>query len=346
MSVVTSAASPKEVLSREPLVRATPAYALGLERMPTEAHFRRDHFAPPSVDLSDWRLTIEGLVDEPLELGLDELMELPRRELTVVLECAGHRRAEFEPETRGLAWKTGAIGEATWAGASLADVLGLAGLCGGRYVMLEGADRGPFRGAGDFAFARALPIEKALDPDTVIAWEMNDESLPIAHGAPARVVVPGWYATDSIKWLNRIAVRQDTFDGPFEAVDYRLAPGAGPGTRLTDLPVHALLVSARDGDRIAAGESELRGIAWGGDGGVARVEVSIDGGAWEAAALAAPSGPYARAHWSLTWLAEAGSRTIAVRAIDAAGKAQPLEPRWNEGGYANSSAQRVRIQVD
>jgi DMSO/TMAO reductase YedYZ molybdopterin-dependent catalytic subunit len=263
-----------------------------------------------------------------------------------VLECAGHRRAEFDPVTRGLPWLFGAVSEATWAGASLSDVLDLAGLRGGRFVVLEGADRGPFRDAGEFSFARALPIAKALDPDTILAWEMNGEPLPFGHGAPVRAIVPGWYATDSIKWLERIALLDEPFEGPFEAIDYRLHSDSGPGTRLTDLPVHALLVSPRDGDRLTAGETELRGIAWGGEGGVARVDISIDGGEWEPATLAQPAGPFARTHWRFTWDAEPGARTITVRATDEAGQAQPLVPDWNEGGYANSSAQRVRLRID
>jgi DMSO/TMAO reductase YedYZ molybdopterin-dependent catalytic subunit len=336
----------RDVLSDDPLIRPAPLAALGLPTMPTEAHFRRDHFQPPQVDHEPWRLTIEPLRGPALELAPDELTTLPRRELRVVLECAGHRRAEYEPAPRGIAWQTGAVSEAVWAGASLADVLVAAGATTGRYVVLEGADAGPFRGEGRHAFARALPLAKALDADTLLAWEMNGRPLPHGHGAPLRAIVPGWYATDSIKWLRRIAVLDRPFDGPFEAVDYRVAPEpGGPGTRLTRLPVHALLLSHADGRTGGRGTGELRGIAWGGEGGPARVDVSLDGGAWQSATLDAPQSRYARAHWSFAWQAEPGLRTIAVRATDAAGNAQPSVPSWNEGGYANASCQRIRIAV-
>jgi DMSO/TMAO reductase YedYZ molybdopterin-dependent catalytic subunit len=346
MSAVPVIGPVHEVLSVEPVVRAAPAEALGLERMPTEAHFRRDHFTPPPLAVTPWRLTLQGLAGGPVVLGLRELKELPRRELSVVLECAGHRRAEYEPAPRGIAWQTGAVSEAVWAGTSLSNVLDAADLRGGRFVVLEGADAGPFRGEGRFAFARALPMAKALHPDTLLAWEMNGEPLPPGHGAPIRAIVAGWYATDSIKWLRRVTVLDDPFDGPFEAVDYRISgDSAHLGTRLTELPVHSLLLTPRNGDKIESGEIELRGIAWGGEGGAARVEISIDSDEWLPAALRRPAGPYARAHWSFAWSAEPGRRTITVRATDAAGNRQPLLPGWNEGGYANSSSQRVLVDV-
>jgi DMSO/TMAO reductase YedYZ molybdopterin-dependent catalytic subunit len=264
-----------------------------------------------------------------------------------VLECAGHRRSEYQPATRGLPWQTGAVSEAVWAGTSLAHVLEQAGVRDGRFVLLEGADRGHFRGAGDFAFARALPIAKALEPDTLLAWQMNDEPLPPGHGAPLRAIVPGWYATDSVKWLRRITVRDQRFAGPFEAIDYRLARDSEQrGARLTTLAVHSLITSLGDGERVAAGEQTLRGIAWGGTGGVARVEISVDGGDWQAAELKRSAGRYARRHWRFAWRAQPGLRTVAVRATDAARSPQPPEPPWNEGGYANASIQRARVRVE
>jgi DMSO/TMAO reductase YedYZ molybdopterin-dependent catalytic subunit len=345
MSVISIDAAQREPLSREPYVRAAPAESLGLEQMPTETHFRRDHFAPPALATDSWRLGLDG-PDGRHEISFDDVTRLPRRELAVVLECAGHRRSEFEPAARGLRWQIGAVSEAMWAGTSLSNVLELAGFAGGRFVVLEGADHGPFRGTGDFAFARALPIAKALHPDTLLAWEMNDEPLPFGHGAPLRAIVPGWYATDSIKWLQRIRVLDESFDGPFEAIDYRLPAADGSsGSRLMQLPVHALLVSPDDGEELADGEIDLRGIAWGGEGGVARVDVAIDGGAWEEADLTPPAGRYGRTHWTFAWRAEAGSHAISVRATDAAGNSQPPMPAWNEGGYANSGTQHVTFRV-
>jgi DMSO/TMAO reductase YedYZ molybdopterin-dependent catalytic subunit len=348
MSAVTRAEPSAEVMSHAPAVGASPLSALALEQMPTGAHFRRDHFPLPGLDRSTWRLAVGGSVERPLELALEELQRLPRRELTVVLECAGHRRSELRPEPAGIPWRTGAVSEAVWAGTPLAEVLEFAGLrAGAQFVLLEGADRGPFRGEGEFAFARALPLEKALHPDTLLAWEMNSEPLPEGHGLPVRAVVPGWYATDSIKWLARVAVLDRPFEGPFEAVDYRIPSADGTnGTRLTNLAVHALFTSVADGDRVPADEPTLRGIAWGGDGGVASVELSIDGGEWAPAALERPAGTYARVRWSFPWHAVPGLHTVAVRATDGAGTTQPESPRWNPSGYANSSVQRLRVLVE
>jgi sulfane dehydrogenase subunit SoxC len=328
-------------MSTAPAVHAASATALGLDPMPTELHFRRDHFPPPSADLESPRLEVGGRVDRQLTLDLGALRAHPRRELVVALECAGHRRSEYLPATAGLPWEVGAVSEATWAGASLRDVLEHAGVASSaRFVVLEGADRGPFRGGPETPFARALPIAKALHPDTLIAWEMNGEPLPEAHGAPLRAIVPGWYATDSVKWLQRIEVLDEPFAGPFEALDYRIR-----GERLTAVPPHSLLTSVHDRDRVPQGEQVLSGIAWGGAGGIAAVEISIDGESWKPASLDATRGPYAFTRWSVPWSAQRGLRTVAVRATDTAGTTQPPQPEWNEGGYANSSIQQVRVLV-
>jgi sulfite oxidase len=314
--------------------------------MPMEAHFRRDHFTAPTIDPAAWRLRVEGLVERRLELSLPQLQAYPRRDLPVVLECAGHRRSELRPQPAGLPWEAGAVSEADWSGTSLADILGDAGVREGRFVVLEGAVEGPFREHGNVTFARALPIDKALDPDTLLAWEMNGEPLPLAHGAPVRAVVPGWYATDSVKWLTRITVLDRPFTGPFEAIDYRLSPPPDTGdSRLTALAVHSLITSVADRERIREGAHVVRGIAWGGEGGIAQVDVSVGGSAWQPAALTPARGRYGRTHWSFTWPARSGLRTLAVRATDGRGDTQPLEASWNEGGYANASVHQIRVLV-
>jgi DMSO/TMAO reductase YedYZ molybdopterin-dependent catalytic subunit len=330
----------------DPVARAASVESLGLLHMPTMSHFRRDHFGVPEIDLSTWRLDVSGSVERPFELSLSELQTFPLRELSVVIECAGHRRAEYRPTLAGLPWKSGAVSEAVWAGTSLANVLAEAGYPAKGLVVLEGADRGPFRGVGNIPFARALPIAKALDTDTLVAWTMNGEPLPEAHGAPVRAVVPGWYGMDSVKWLTRIAVTQRPFMGPFEAIDYRLSSVPnGRDDRLMELPVHSLFTSVADGARVPAGDTVLRGIAWGGRGGVAEVEVLVDGGGWRRAELGRRTSRYGRTHWSLAWVARSGLQTLAVRATDAAGAEQPAAPEWNEGGYANASVQRIRVVV-
>lgn len=313
--------------------------------MPTGSHFVRDHFGIPAVDLAGWRLKVVGAVTDQLSLSLQDLGLFAKHRLNVVLECAGHRRAEHAPNVRGIQWGVGAVSEAEWVGIRLSDVLGEASPRG-HYVVLEGIDQGAYDGAGVVSYARAIPLEKALHGDTLLAWGMNDEPLPPEHGAPLRAIVPGWYATDSVKWLHRILVTAEPFMGPFEARDYRIEDSSGTSSRLTALPVHSLLTSVGDHGMLCEGETALRGIAWGGSGGVARVEVSVDGGPWAEATLAPSHARYSRSHWSFAWAAQPGVHTITIRATDASGVAQPDEPCWNAGGYANASTQRVRIAVN
>lgn len=309
--------------------------------MPTEHHFRRDHFGiPPLPD--PWQLEVSGAVEDPVILDLDEIRLLRRRTVAAVLECAGHRRTELDPAVAGIPWSAGAVAEARWTGVSLADVLALAVPSpSADAVVLEGADRGPFEAvAGDVPFARALPLAKARHPDTLLAFRMNGRPLPAEHGAPLRAIVPGWYATDSVKWLVRIELIEGVFDGPFEALDYRL-----DGERLTELPVHALVTSPADGARVAAGPTEVRGAAWGGAGGIAAVEVRLDLGEWRQADLVPPRGAYGRTRWSAALELAPGAHRISARATDAEGRSQPEAPRWNPRGYANSSVHRVSVEA-
>lgn len=331
------------------LAEATPLDALLLEEMPLDAHFRRDHYPAPSVRPTQWALEVTGAVHRPLRLDVAELRRLGQRTEPVVLECAGHRRAEYSPPTPGLAWAEGAVGEARWTGAPLAALLERAGvLAGATTVVLEGGDRGAFDGRdGDHAFARGLPLDKALAPETTLVWAVNGGPIPGRRGGPVRAIVPGWYATDSVKWLARITVLETEFTGPWEADDYRFrAPGeTGPGRRMTALPVHALIVDP--GPHIAPrpGPTSVRGAAWGGSGGVERVEIRIDGGDWRAAELGPSRGEYARRFWSARWTATPGRHRIEVRATDAAGQAQPDGVRWNPGGYANNAVHGVVVTV-
>ncbi len=165
----------------EPETRPTPLDALELERIPTSLHFRRDHFPPPDLDPASFTLPVGGAVERPLLLTLDALREMPRRTLRVVLECAGHRRTDFDhPPAEGVAWDLGAVGEAAWTGTPLAGVLAEAGASrSATAVVLEGGDRGAFPGVpGDVSFGRGVPIAKALHPDTLLVWEINGEPLP------------------------------------------------------------------------------------------------------------------------------------------------------------------------
>jgi sulfane dehydrogenase subunit SoxC len=329
--------------------RPTPLEALDREEIPSEIHFVRDHFPAPAAGLAPWslKLTASSPGSDQLtsaELDLERLRSLPQRTLTVVLECAGHRRAEFEPMPPGLPWAVGAVAEAIWTGPSLATALELIGVpAAAREVVLEGADSGHIDEVpGIHHFARSLPLAKALDPDILLALEMNGGPIPVDRGGPVRAIVPGWYATDSVKWLRRIWFTDDEFDGYFQAQDYRfLAPGEpGPGRRMSDLPVHALITTTAT---TAAGEVSVRGVAWGGTGGVAEVLVCVDDGSWARARLDPARGPYTRVGWRAQIKVTPGRHELACRAIDAAGQTQPDRPPPNAQGYGNNAIHRVSI---
>lgn len=333
----------------EPENRPTPLEALLLPETPTALHYRRNHFPYPWIERGAWGLEVGGAVEQPLRLSLGELRALPSRRLSVLLECAGHRRTEYVPAVGGVPWKLGALGQAAWAGCSLAEVLRRARVRPGAVeVVLYGTDRGPFKGVeGEHPFARSLPLAKALHPDTLLAWEMNGEPLPEVHGAPVRAVVPGWYAMDSVKWLLRIEVVTEPFRGPFQELDYRFqgAEETGIGRRLTAIPVHALLLSPTGEEPVRPGRREARGIAWGGTGGVASVELRVDEGPWTAAELSLDAEPYGKRAWTAAYEAPAREHVLAVRATDGAGETQPETPVWNRRGYANNSIHRVRMTM-
>ena len=336
----------EEPFAAEPEARPAPRASLDLALMPTALHFRRSHFAIPAAQPA---VSLAGAVSEPLSLTVDELRERwSARTVNVVLECAGHRRSELRPETAGIAWGIGAVSEAEWTGTPLRDVLAAAAFSPRALsVAFHGSDRGSHRAVeGTVSFGRAISLAKAIDADTLLAWEMNGQPIPAVHGGPLRAIVPGHYAVDSVKWLTQVDVLEHAFDGVFQAQDYRLyeSGGAPGGVELHELPVHALLVHPADGEHIVRGRPILSGIAWGGRGGVARVEVSIDGGRWRAAELE-PATRWGRVRWRLSWYARPGLCRIAVRATHRAGGQQPDAPRWNELGYANNSVHRATLGV-
>jgi DMSO/TMAO reductase YedYZ molybdopterin-dependent catalytic subunit len=327
----------------------TPLAALEFAEIPSALHFVRDHFSAPSRDPESWSLELTG-GDRSLELDLDMLRSLPRRALRVVLECAGHRRVEFESAPRGIPWAAGAVAEARWTGTSLAGLLELIGIpTGAREVVLEGADAGPVDGFdGAHRFARSLPLAKALDHDVLLAYEMNGEPIPGRRGGPVRAIVPGWYATDSVKWLDRVWLTDDEFAGVFQAHDYRLRePGEhGAGRRMTELPVHALITTPSNAQAgLRAGNLSVRGIAWGGTRGVAAVHVRIDSGPWTAARLRPARGTYARVPWETQCRLTPGAHEIACRAIDGAGRSQPDRPPTNLRGYGNNAIHQIRFRT-
>jgi sulfite oxidase len=323
-----------------------------------EAFYVRAHGAVPQIDPNAWRLQVRGQVQRKLDLSLATLREaFPEREVTATLQCAGNRRAglmairDIPGETP---WGPGATGTATWSGVSLADVLALAGpLRAAAHVGFDGADLCPEAKPAQ-RFGGSIPIDKASRPEVVLAWAMNGEPLAPVHGAPLRVVVPGYIGARSVKWLERIEVRSKPWEGYFQDVVYRLlpedgTPGPGAGMPLGLVALNADVLSPADGETVAPGAVEVRGYAFaGGERHVARVDISLDGGgSWSQAELLDDLGRWAWRHWRCTLDLAPGEHEILVRAWDSSAATQPEDEAalWNPKGYVNNARPRVRIRV-
>jgi DMSO/TMAO reductase YedYZ molybdopterin-dependent catalytic subunit len=341
---------PARELSTQPEIRPTPLQALRLTEMPTELHFVRSHFEVPTLDPRTWTLELGGAVKHPRRFSLADLREMPSRTLAVTLECAGHRRSEFKPNTIGVQWSVGAVSEARWTGVSLGDLLAEA-LPSDRAceVLFEGADRGHHRSLSEeVSFARSIPIERALNGDVLLAWEMNGRAIPPKHGAPVRAIVPGAYAVASVKWIRRVEVLELPFTGPFQVTDYRMFGLAGPdnGKPVQELGVSALIVTPEPGEVVYRQSFSVSGVAWGGSGGIDAVEFRLAGRSWERANIDPPHQPYGLTRWEgVLFDVPPGDKRIEVRARDRAGRAQPTRPAWNALGYANNSMHSVAVSV-
>ena len=335
--------------------------ALDAPLTPVSRFFVRNNGALPSPEPREegWTLTVDGTVDRPLSLGVEAL----RRRFEVVsevavLECAGNSRHRFSIPVDGVPWGEGAVGCARWTGVRLRDVLHAAGP---RLDAVYTAHFSPDRsvdGKGD-ALSRGLPLWKALAPETLLAFAMNDAPLTFLHGAPLRIVAPGFPGSAWQKWLSRITLRDREHDGAkMTGYDYRLptrpvAPGEWPPAAemavIEDMPVKSHILLPAEGASLRAGApATVRGHAWSGHVPLASVDVSTDGGAsWKPAELGPQEGAFGWAPFALDWVPErAGACRILARARDARGRAQPMDPPWNPKGYANNACHAVAVRVE
>ena len=331
-----------------------PLEALRWDVTPVGLHYLLTHYDIPDVDESAWRLAVDGLVERPLSLSLADLRERPATEVAVTMECAGNGRAHVEPHVVSQPWLLEAVGTARWRGTPLAPLLEEAGVQERAVeVLFTGLDRG-VEGGEEQAYARSLSLADALAGDALLAYEINGVPLPPQHGFPLRLVVPGWYGMASVKWLSRISLLAEPFDGYQMRQSYRLRQEEDEdGVPLSRIQVRSLLVPPGIPDFLTRarvvekGECLLRGRAWSGESEVTQVDVSDDGGeTWAEAELgAATLGRFAWRAWTFSWDAKPGEWELCCRARDAAGNEQPLEPPWNVGGYANNAVQRVPVTV-
>jgi sulfite oxidase len=324
----------------------------------TDAFYVRGHGPVPEIDPAAWRLKVHGLVERELDLSLATLREAFReREEIATLQCAGNRRAGLMAvrDIPGQApWGPGATGTATWSGVALADVLALAGPRDeGAHAGFVGADVCSGAAPGE-RFGGSIPLDKAYRPEVLLAWAMNGEPLQPVHGAPVRVLVPGYIGARSVKWIERIEVRATPWDGYFQHVAYRLlpedgTPGPGAGMPLGLVALNADVLSPADGETVAAGPLEVSGYAFaGGERHVARVDVSLDGGAhWSQAELLDDLGRWAWRQWRIMIELAPGENEIVVRAWDSSAATQPEDEAalWNPVGYVNNARPRVRVHA-
>jgi DMSO/TMAO reductase YedYZ molybdopterin-dependent catalytic subunit len=322
------------VRSREPENLEFPFERLNSFITPNDSFYVRNHFPRPQVDVNTWRLRVEGAVERPLALSLDDIRGMATRNQSAFLECAGNNRSFLRPQARGVQWDTGAVGNAEWAGVPLAALLDRAGVRNAAVeVILEGTDRGTIAdpaSPGPIHFARSLPMAKARQPEVLLAHRMNGAALPAAHGFPLRAIVPGWYGMSSIKWLTRLIVTDRPFHGFFQSMDYtyyeRLA-GLPNTTPITEVLVKATIARPSRGERVLRNELvRVHGAAWTGESEIARVDVSTDGGRnWVGARLLEPSRHYCWRLWEYSWRTpnQVGPVTLMARATDARGRTQP-----------------------
>lgn len=318
---------------------------------PTGLHYVLVHFDIPQVDVGAWRLRIGGEVDEPVELDLDRIRSLPTLTMPVTLECAGNGRARLDPRPVSMPWSQEAIGTAEWTGTPVFPLLEAAGLSPGAVeVVFWGSDRG-IQGEEEHDYARSLTIPEVRRPEVMLAYEMNGEPLPIQHGYPLRLIVPGWYGFTSVKWLESIEVVNEPFDGFQQRVPFRYqVHEEDPGEPVDRIRVRSLMIPPGIPDcftrhrYLEAGPVTLRGRAWSGSGSVERVEVGVDG-QWQDAVLGPGLGEYAWRSWSFEWDALPGEHELSCRATDGTGAVQPLDQDWNWQGMGNNAVQIVSVTV-
>jgi sulfane dehydrogenase subunit SoxC len=320
---------------------------------PAGLHYLLIHFDIPYTDGRDWQVEVGGHVEKPLTLDVETIRSLPAVTHPVVMECAGNGRARLEPRPLSQPWLEGAVGNAEWTGTPLAAVLEKAGVSDGAVeVVMTGADRG-VQDDVEHDYERSIPIDEAMRPDVLLAYEMNGEPLLPQHGFPVRAIVPGWYGMTNVKWLKRLTVVREPFDGFQQAIAYRFTTSEDdPGRPVTRMRPRSLMTPpgiphffSRE-RQLEPGPCTLRGRAWSGRGAIERVEVSTDGGgSWADARLDQPGGPHAWTGWSFDWTAEPGSYELWSRATDVTGATQPLDPDWNLHGVENNGVQRVPVVV-
>jgi sulfane dehydrogenase subunit SoxC len=320
---------------------------------PIGMHYLVIHWDIPAADETAWTVDVDGLVDRPLTLSIDDIRSRPAVTRPVTMECAGNGRSLMPPRAESQPWLLEAVGNAEWTGTPLPPILEDAGLRPEAVeLVFTGADHG-IQGEVEQDYQWGFSLTDILKDDVLLAYEVNGQPLPPQHGFPVRLLVPDWYGMCSVKWLRRITAVDEPFDG-FQVSAYQLRQDPdGPGTRVTRKAVRAMMLPPGFSDFPArlrfvdAGPCELMGRAWSGWGHIARVEISLDGGeTWADTQLGPkPESSSSWRAWSFGWDAIPGEHELVVRATDDTGNVQPDDPPWNYGGFMNNTPHRVGVLV-
>jgi len=320
--------------------------------MPNARFYVRNHFDTPRLDPATWRLRVGGHVERPLELSFHDLHRLPSHTLVATLECAGNGRSTFDPPVPGDQWHYGAVSTAEWTGVPLVEVLDRVGpRPGASDVVFAGADHGEVEGyVTPIRFERGLALDDAASAGAVLAYAMNGDPLPLEHGAPVRLIVPGWYAVASVKWLTNIEVTDTAFDGYFQFERYCFLDerdGVTVHRPVRYQRVRALITEPDNGAEISPGDVAIRGVAWSGAAPIERVELSIGGAPWQPARLVGEAHAHSWQWWELLARIASAPETVVVRAraTDQARNVQPERPEWNPLGYGGNAIQAIGLHV-
>jgi sulfite oxidase len=350
------------ILNDRPLNAETPAHLLDDYITPTDKLFVRNNGIPPQgIDPDTWALTITGeSAKKTVTYTLKELKQrFKNHTYQLTIECAGNGRYEFNPPVAGNQWTVGAVGSPEWTGVRLGEVLNAVGIKEDAvYIGYYGKDT-HISGAAQVPISRGVPIAKALEPHSLIAWAVNGADLPLLNGYPLRLVCPGWPASTSGKWLEKIVIRNRVHDGPkMGGYSYRLpCTPVAPGAKVPDeemciieaMPVKSLITYPRSGAMLKLGQPlYLRGHAWAGELAVSAMAISIDFGAtWQRCSLKRPKNRYAWQHWSTRiHFPQRGYYEIWARATDEEGTMQPMiVPGWNPKGYLNNACHRIAVKI-
>lgn len=338
------------LLTESPLNAETPLPALRTEVTPVELAFVRNHFSVPEGDPSKWMLEVCGAVQNPVSISLRDIQAFTAKTLLVILECAGNARTSVSPVPKGVPWGHGAVSVVRLTGTPVRSLLEKAGLSKEAVeVGFVGADRGEVEPGRVEHFARSLPLDVAMSSDALLAWEMDGQPLPVNHGFPLRLIVPGLYAMASVKWLKEIRVLTTPYTGFFQGQNYVYLDenGTKQGEPVGRMRVRSLIVEPSDGATLRKGEIEVSGMAWSGHGSVVEVAVGTNGSKqWLTADLDPAASPYGVQRWRVIWKPQTeGAHMLACRATDSRGNIQPTTQRWNRLGYGNNGPHAIGVNI-